>query len=59
MSNDKKRIIIEEWFQSSYSNDEGYYEIAHIKMRQTKSDLLRDLDIDELFAMIKNNIKQK
>ena len=45
---DRIRILV--WCPASYDHDDGYYEIAHIKMSKSENSYMEDWNLDELLA---------
>ena len=47
------RISIQMFFPGAYDYEEGYYEIAHIKLSNSKASFMDDMDLDEVEAILK------
>ena len=56
----KDRIRILEWCPASYDHDDGFYEIAHIKMSKSKNSYMGDWTLDELLAnlQVRDNVAE-
>ena len=52
---DKKRIKILAYSTASYDHDDGWFEIANIKMSKSKNTFMDDWNLDELMANIHLN----
>lgn len=48
----KNRIAILAWHPAGYDHDEGYYEIAHIKLSTSSKSIMRDWNLDELMSVL-------
>ena len=49
----KDRVRILAWAPASYDHDDGYFEIAHIKLSKSKNSFMDDWDLDEILASLK------
>lgn len=49
----ENRIAILVWSPAAYDHDDGYYEVAHIKMSKSKNSYMNDWNLDEVLANIK------
>ena len=47
------RIAIKMWMNEAYDHEEGYYEIAHIKLSKSGASFMDDIDLDEIQAILK------
>lgn len=52
-----KRISIQRWMSGAYDYEEGYYEIAYIKLSESKASFMDDVDLDEVKGMLNNILK--
>lgn len=48
----KDRIRILAWSPASYDHDDGFFEVAHIKMSKSKNSFMDDWNLDELLGSI-------
>jgi len=48
-------IKILTWANSAYDHDEGYFEIASIKMSKSGNSYMNDWDLDEVLATLESN----
>ncbi|MEQ6206609.1 hypothetical protein [Enterococcus mundtii] len=48
----KNRIAILAWHPAGYDHDEGYYEIAHIKLSTSSKSIMCDWNLDELMSVL-------
>ena len=49
----KKRIKILAYSPATYDHDDGWFEIANIKMSKSKNSFMDDWDLSELLASLK------
>lgn len=49
------RISIEQWFPGAYDHDEGYHEIAHIKLSQSKHSFMDCINLEEIKSILDND----
>ena len=48
----KDRIRILAWSPAAYDHDDGFFEVAHIKMSKSKNSFMDDWNLDELLGSI-------
>lgn len=46
------RISIQTWMSGSYDYEEGYYEIAHIKLSKSKASFMEDINLEKVKEML-------